>query len=148
MDFRPVGPRDRNHLATFSCATAGHDFTLEVEQQVRESVVVELEAGRVEGLGSWDDDELAALIVYSSSDWLWTVTVLATDYRYRRRKQAQRLKLEVLRRAGDAGAKAIVSHVHRNNAAMLALNAKLGGVVDPATDPDNPYLVCTVPVRR
>jgi ribosomal protein S18 acetylase RimI-like enzyme len=148
VDLRPVGPHDRDQLATFSCATAGYDFTLEVEQQIRESVVVELEAGRVEGLGSWDDDHLVAVITYSRSDWLWLVTVLATDNRYRRRKQAQRLKLEVLRRAREAGAEAVVSHVHRDNHPMLALNAKLGGVVTPAADPDNPYLVCTVPVRR
>lgn len=121
---------------------------MEVEQQVRTWVPVELESGQVQGLGSWNHDELAALITFSSGGWLWKVTVLATDVRYRRRRQAERLKREVLRRAADAGAEAVVSHVHRANVPMLALNEKLGGVVDAPADADNPYLVCTVPVRR
>jgi hypothetical protein len=130
LDLRPVVPEHRAHLRGFSCATAGHEHTLEVEQQIREWVADELASGHVEGLGSWDDDELAALIIFKPSDGLWKVTVLATDNRYRRRKQAQRLKLEVMRRADAAGAPALVSLVHRDNLPMLALNNKLGGVVD------------------
>ncbi len=148
MDLRPVGSEHRAQLRSFSCATAGQEHTLEVEQQIREWAAEEFAAGHVEGLGSWDDDELAALIIFKASDWLWKVTVLATDNRYRRRKQAQRLKREVMRRAEDAGAKALVSLVHRDNLPMLALNIKLGGVVDPPADRENPYLVCTIPLGQ
>jgi len=148
LDLRPVGSEHRAQLRSFSCATVGHEHTLEVEQQIREWVAEELASGLVEGLGSWDEDELAALIIFKPSDWLWKITVLATDNRFRRRKQAQRLKLEVMRRAGEAGAKALVSLVHRDNLPMLALNNKLGGVVDSPADRDNPYLVCTVPLAR
>jgi len=148
LDLRPITPEHRAQLATFSCATASHEHTLEVEQEIREWVADELASGRVEGIGSWDGGELAALVIFAPHELFWKITVLATDSRYRRRKQALRLKAEVMRRARNAGARAIISRVHRDNGPMLALNTKLGGVVDPPTDEDNPYLVCTVPVQH
>lgn len=148
MDLRPVTPQHRAQLATFSCASAGQEHTLEVEQQIREWVADELESGQVMGIGSWDQDRLAALVIFVPHELFWKITVLATDNRYRRRKQALRLKIEVMRRARNAGARAVISRVHRDNLPMLALNKKLAGVIDPPTDEDNPYVVCTVRVQH
>lgn len=148
MDLRPVTLEDAQHLRTFRCATEGLAFTLEVEQQIRTSVPEELAEGRVEALGSWDGDQLAALIVFKPHSRLWMVTVLGTDHRYRERKQAFRLKREIVRRARDAGAAAVTSHVHRDNAPMAGLNRKLDGVPDPGADPEGEYVLWTVPCER
>jgi GNAT superfamily N-acetyltransferase len=146
VDLRPVTSEHPQQLANFCCATLGDEFTLDVEQEIRRYLTDELATGHVEALGSWDGDNLAALIAYNPRGPYWKVTVLATDHHYRRLKQAQRLKQIVLQRAADAGASALVSRVHPENVPMRALNEKLGGVVDDAPDPDDPNLVCTVRV--
>lgn len=120
-------------------------FTLEVEQYIRRAVPAELEGERVEALGSWDDDILAALSVFKPHAQLWVVTVVATAHQYRRRKQAFRLKREVVRLAANSNATAVTSHVHRDNGPMSSLNRKLGGIPDPASGSDNDYVLWTIP---
>lgn len=147
MELRAVVPDDHRALGQFSCAGAETGgFALEVEQYIRVLLVEELAAGYLQVIGSWDGDRLGAVIAPTSGPVLWKVTALATDVAYRRRKQALRLKRGLLRRAREAGVRALVSQVHRDNHLMLALNRKLGGVIDPPTG-DEPYLVCTVPTR-
>lgn len=148
MDLRPVGAEHRDELATFRCATKGEDFSLDVEEEIRENAADAISSGTVEALGSWDGHRLGALIVYAPRDWAWLVLVLATDHDYRRRKQAVTLKRAVLDRAASAGAAVVVSQVDRRNDAMLALNRKLGAAIEPHPDPDlaEQYLVCSIPL--
>jgi hypothetical protein len=146
LELRSVGPEHDAILRSFTCATAD-DFTLDAQQFVRELLVPELRAGRCQALGSWNGDELVALIAYAMTEGLWIVHMVATRTDYRRSKQALRLKLEVLYRAYEAGIPAVTSHVHRDNEPMLALNRTLNGVDDAPEDSDNPYRVCTVRSR-
>jgi ribosomal protein S18 acetylase RimI-like enzyme len=148
VDLQPVGPEHDVDLAGFTCAAGDDGYSAQVQRDIRTAIAEELAAGYSKALGSWDRSELAAIIVYTTTNPFWTVPILATDLRYRRHKQAERLKREVVRRAAAAGAAALVSRVHRDNYAMLALNRKLGAAVDFPDDGDNPFIVCTIRTQR
>lgn len=125
----------------------GKPFTVDVEQDIRNWLADALEDGSVEALGSWDGDELAAVVVFSRLGWVWKIRQLATDVRYRHRKQALRLKLAVNEMAAAAGAQAVISWVHIENGAMRQLNAKLG-VVEGEVDDTGCFIQCTMPVAH
>lgn len=128
----------------FRCAT-GDDYTLEVEQAIREDLPRWLVAGSVEAIGSWDGNRLAAVATFTRNPYAWKVHQLATDLAYRHRRQALRLKKAILDMAAATEASAVLSLVHRENVPMRQLNRKLGGVEDDQRD--DGYLWCTVPVR-
>lgn len=145
MKLAPVTVGHRDQLLAFSCATKGLDFTLEVELLIRQDLPDQLDAEVVQALGSWDDDRLAAIVVFKRNSSIWMIDLLATDIDYRNRKQAYRLKRRVLDLARADGARAVSSYVHRDNLRMRHINKRMFGVeTDP--DPSNPHILVTIPV--
>jgi hypothetical protein len=72
LDLRPVTAEHHAQLAAFRCATHGDDFSIEVHHSIRTEVHDELSSGRTKAVGSWDDDTLAAPIVYVPTSFVWS----------------------------------------------------------------------------
>lgn len=70
--------------------------------------------------------------------------MIATSHDYRRRKQALRLMRAVIGEAGAAGARVVTCKVHRDNAPMHALMAKLQTVSEPDPHEADDYLLCSI----
>jgi hypothetical protein len=141
-----LGPEHRGHFTRFSCG--GGD----PEKMVRELLADALAytERRVWGLGIFDGHELVSLIAWREKPGdpeTWEVPILATAIGHTRKGHAERLKREVLARAGlaDPPVFAVTSAVRVENNAMLELNSRLGALIalDP-TDPD--WRTCLIPV--
>ena len=100
-------------------------------------------------MGLWKGDVLSAVVGWkeeSPSEWHSVVTAVRTGHVGH--GLGRRLKDELLALASAEGVEFVISWIHRDNAAMIHINAGLGGemVLDP-NDPQN-YLLCTIPVPK
>lgn len=143
--IRSVTDADRATLATFTCRDYRQSYTGAVELLVREHLADALARGDVRGLGIWLGTSLIAVAAWAVDDGdppIATNAVLAVAHGYQRHGYARQLKKHVMQLARAEGAAAIVSDVHRDNDAMLDLNASLGANIEPADFDD--HRRCTI----
>jgi GNAT superfamily N-acetyltransferase len=111
---------------------------------VRVHLADALEDGGVDALGLWVDGQLAGLVAWRvepagpSGTSICRSIVLAVQNGHVRRGYGRRLKEDMIERAREDGAAAVVSIVHWDNNAMISLNVVLGANVERIDgDPDH-----------
>jgi GNAT superfamily N-acetyltransferase len=104
--------------------------------------------GLVWGVGDFQDGELRGLITWGEDEEdprLWEVVILATALRWHRRGVARGLKEHLLERARSREILRVVSFVHGDNEAMIALNRALGAQIDPdPNDAEHVLYMCRI----
>jgi GNAT superfamily N-acetyltransferase len=138
VTIRALTAADRATLAGFTCARLGEAWAEAVQETIRHDLADQLAAGATSAVGLFDQDGalcgVAAWRIYDvMPPLLCRSDVIAVAVRHRRKGYGRALKQAVIDEAKAAGAVAIASIVHRDNASMLALNRQLGATVE-----DNP----------
>ena len=147
-----AGPLTAAHgadLAAFACASYARPHTRLVEEIIQGQLLGELEnddmlktvgvwtAGQLDGLAAWRIDVSDSIVCRSH--------LLAVRTGLRNRGLGRWLKEEVIQRAREAGAVAVISEVHWENDAMLKVNEQLGANIE-RIDGDRDYARCTIPL--
>ncbi len=154
--FRLAEPKDAEQIAQLRCANPNERWTRDVERAVRSDLAEAVADGDPEYCVHVAVDTRTAVIVgvvaHGSVSWedpdgdsaerSSYIHALAVVHEHRRRGIGERLKLDVLNEAAEAGMKLVTSNVHRKNFAMKALNDKLGVASD--RDPQDGEMYFTV----
>jgi RimJ/RimL family protein N-acetyltransferase len=145
ITFRRLETSDRGALNAFACRDFSQPWTDVVEEVVRERLADELAHGTVAALGAFDDQYLVGVAAWKPPDEHGIVqnVLCAVAFGYQRRGVGTKLKRNVLREAAALRAMSVVSEVHVDNAAMLAVNTKLDAVLTHDPD-DQRYLICVI----
>jgi ribosomal protein S18 acetylase RimI-like enzyme len=144
---RPLTAADEAALSTFTCLTFKEPWTVPVQEMIRERLAENLAIGAVSAVGAWVDDDLRGVAAWKVEGSICHSVLLAVRTGQRRRGIGSLLKEAVLSEARAAGAAAIVSTVHWDNEAMIALNASFGANVE-RIEGDLEYCRCVVEVPR
>lgn len=141
MTVRALTAADRAALAGFTCARLGEAWAEAVQETIRKDLVDHIASGAVSALGLFDDEgALCGVAAWRTYDVMRPVLcrsdIVAVAVRERRKGYGRALKEAVINDARATGAVAVSSIVHRDNTAMIALNARLGATVEAI--PDDP----------
>jgi hypothetical protein len=147
--IRELATSDAKAIESFECRVYRQPWTDEVQAAIREGLPKQIEKGAIQTLGLFDDTgRLRSLIAWTiPNEETWTVQVLATATGFQgpKYKYGTKLKGELLDRAWAAKCYAVVSIVHRDNDAMLAINKRFHANIE--LDPADPYkntMICTI----
>jgi RimJ/RimL family protein N-acetyltransferase len=146
ITFRRLDTSSRAALEVFACRDFSQPWTDVVEEVVRGQLADELAHGTVAALGAFDDDQrLVGVAAWKPPDERGIVqnVVCAVAFGFQRRGVGTELKRNVLREGVALRAIAVVSEVHVDNDAMLAVNTKLDAVLTHDPD-DQRYLICVI----
>lgn len=143
MLLRDLTGDDTEALGAFECRLFAQPWADPVERMVRVLLPIELARGWSSAVGIWDGDRLCAVAAWRLEGEVCHSVVLAVALGYRRQGHAMRLKEEVISRARDAGARAVISNVYWDNEPMLALNRRYdASIIQASDDPD--HAVCVI----
>ena len=144
LELLPITQEHGGALAAFRCATVDAPWTVPVEEYVRRLLISELASGRVDAVGLWEGEVLAAVVVWRMETAVPTCSCfyLATGLGFRARGCARRLKEWLVTLAGARDRLAVTSRVHQRNEVMLGLNTRLGAEFEPPNE--DGYLPCTI----
>jgi predicted GNAT superfamily acetyltransferase len=137
---------DADALAKFSCRRYRQPWTDVVDELVREKLAAAIALGDGEGLGLWVGDDLVGVAAWrmeGGSPPICHSIVVAVRVGAQRSGHGKRLKRAMIEQATAVGAAVVVSMVHWDNDAMIALNAAFGANVERIPG-DYEYCRCVV----
>ena len=141
--IRPLTAADQHDLASFACERYREPWSALVQEMISEHLAEHLGINGVAGVGLWADDELLGVAAWRLEGDLCRSLVLAVRIGYYRRGLGGLLKDTVIDEARVAGARAVVSHVHWDNDAMITLNVERGANLERIPgDPD--HCMCVI----
>jgi predicted N-acetyltransferase YhbS len=145
VEIRALTPADRPTLARFTCRGYGEPWSDVIEEMVHDHLADALDASDLIALGLWDGAQLCAVVAWRLDQpaRICRVALLAVQNGQRRKGLGRRLKEEVVERARQSGALAVVSVVHWENDPMIELNAALGANVE-RIDGDPDHCLCVI----
>jgi GNAT superfamily N-acetyltransferase len=149
VELRPITSGDRAALVRFNCRGYGEPWTEVIEEMVNHHLADALETNGLTALGLWRDGNLCAVAAWRLDvpSRICRVALLAVQSGNRRKGLGRRLKEEVLGRARQSGAIAVVSVVHWDNDPMIELNVQLGANIEQIDD-DTDHCLCVIPLQR
>ena len=132
----------------FTCARPGEPWAEAVQETIRTDLIDQVESSGVMAVGLFDDGGalrgVAAWRIYDvAPPVLCRGDIVAVAVRDRRKGYGRALKETMIAEARAAGAVAVSSVVHRDNAAMIRLNRSLGAVVEEIPD-DPDHCLCVI----
>ena len=128
---RPVTAADGPALAGFACRSWDAPWTDLVEEMVHGLAGVLAEPRGLTARGLWEGDALAAVVAWriEPASGLCSTVLVAVHSARRRRGYARTLRMVQIDEARRAGCRAVVTTVHRGDAAAVALDRSLGGAL-------------------
>lgn len=148
MTIRALTSEDRAALAVFICARLGEPWAEAVQFAIQNNLADQVASGDVSAVGLFDrSDVLCGVAAWRISDVMPPVLcradIVAVAVSEQRKGYGRALKEALIAGAKTAGAVAVSSIVHRENAAMIYLNRQLGAVVEESPD-DRDHCRCVI----